>query len=185
MLSATAPYIDAVKIGSGDITYHQLIRQATDFNLPLILATGASTLDEICDAVSIIISSQLPFCLMQCNTNYQSAVHDAQYQNISCLNTFKSLFPSALLGLSCHTSYDLSVLLSVALGARIIEKHFTDSNLNSGPDHGFALDPSAFKSMVKNTRFAEQILGSGVKRLSIMSLILESSNVVPFVQISL
>ena len=165
LLELTAPFIDAIKIGSGDITYHQLIEKSTTFHLPVLLATGASTLDEVCEASSIINSSDVPFCLMQCNTNYQSALGDAQYQNLSSLQSFKALFPSAVLGLSCHAPYDLSVLLSLAMGARVIEKHFTDSNQNPGPDHGFALDPAAFKEMVERTRFAEEILGHGIKKV--------------------
>lgn len=165
LLDDTVEYIDAIKIGSGDITYLPLIERATKYDKPILLATGASSLHEVKEAADILANNIDPFCLMQCNTNYQSALGDAHYQNVNCLTTFGSLYPEAVLGLSCHAPYDMSVLLAVALGARIVEKHFTDSNENPGPDHGFALDPVAFSGMVKNVRFAETVLGSAYKKV--------------------
>ena len=102
---------------------------------------------------------------MQCNTNYESIEDHDQYQNISVLSTYKEKWPNILLGLSCHMKTDLTVLAAVALGAKVIEKHFTDDTNRSGPDHAFALSPEEFKTMVSKVRKVERILGDGVKRI--------------------
>lgn len=111
------------------------------------------------------IGTDVEICLMQCNTNYESNSTHTKYQNLSVLSTYKHLWPNALLGLSCHMKTDMTVLLAIALGARIIEKHFTDDDLRDGPDHRFALTPKEFNDMVSRVRSAENMLGDGVKRI--------------------
>ncbi|MDA7677013.1 N-acetylneuraminate synthase family protein [bacterium] len=165
ILSEVSSYIDAIKIGSGDITFSPLLKETLKYNLPVLLATGASNLVEVEEAMSILLPIVDNLCIMQCNTNYQSLSSDSKYQNLNVLNTYSQMFPKAVLGLSCHAPYDNTVSLSIALGARIFEKHFTDSNSNPGPDHGFALEPSDFKSMVSNARFTEILLGSTLKKV--------------------
>ena len=172
----TTPYdIDAVrlyskhcfglKIGSGDITYHQLIEEACKTKLPIFIATGAADLFETERAVDIVRKHGNKFCLFQCNTNYTGELENFKFLNLNVLKQFSCAFPEAILGLSDHTPGHAAVLGAVALGARVIEKHFTDDNSRIGPDHKFALNPSSWREMVDHTRELELALGDGIKRI--------------------
>jgi len=174
----TTPYdIDAVrhysqhcsglKIGSGDITYLQLIEEACKTKLPIFLATGASNLFETEQAVNTIRDHGNGLCLFQCNTNYTGSLENFKYVNLNVLRQFSQSFPEAILGLSDHTPGHAAVLGAVTLGARVIEKHFTDDNLRSGPDHTFALNPTTWREMVDRTRELEFALGDGIKRVEL------------------
>ena len=102
---------------------------------------------------------------MQCNTNYTGSIENFKYINLNVLKTYASLFPDTILGLSDHTPGHETVLGAVALGARAIEKHFTDDTSRPGPDHPFSMDPKTWKSMVDSTRILESSLGSSIKKV--------------------
>ena len=102
---------------------------------------------------------------MQCNTNYTASFENFKYINLSVLNTFKQKYPDLILGLSDHTLNSTTVVGAVALGARVIEKHFTDDNNRIGPDHKFAMNPTTWAWMVERTRELEMALGDGIKRV--------------------
>jgi len=153
------------KIGSGDITWKQSIERMASFGMPILLATGASDLDEVEEAVELIAKYKIPLILMQCNTNYTGGEDNFDYINLRVLETFKQKFPKVVLGLSDHSQGYIAVLGAVALGARAIEKHFTDDTSRSGPDHGFSLDPKTWREMVDATRVLERTLGDGIKRI--------------------
>jgi N-acetylneuraminate synthase len=158
-------YCSAIKIGSGDITYHQLINEVCKTGLPILIASGASDLYETEQAIQIVRNSKVPYCLFQCNTNYTGDLENFKYVNLNVLKQFAVSFPEAVLGLSDHTPGHSAVLGAVSLGARVIEKHFTDDNSRVGPDHKFALDPTAWREMVDRTRELELSLGDGIKRV--------------------
>lgn len=158
-------YVPAFKIGSGDITYDQLLLQVAEKGKPVLLATGASEIAEVDRAIQLICKSNSELVVMQCNTNYQAKPEDAQYQNVRALVKFKERYPDVILGLSDHTRGHIAALAAVALGAKVIEKHFTDDIGRAGPDHGFAMDPSSFQLMVSEVRILESMLGDGVKRV--------------------
>jgi sialic acid synthase SpsE len=153
------------KIGSGDITWKQSIQRMASFGKPILLATGASNLEEVEEAVSLIEAHQVPLILMQCNTNYTGGEDNFDFINLRVLETFKLKFPKVVLGLSDHSQGHIAVLGAVALGARAIEKHFTDDTSRIGPDHGFSLDPKTWREMVDATRILERTLGDGTKRI--------------------
>ena len=153
------------KIGSGDITWKESIERMASFGKPILLATGASTLDEVEKAVEIIKKYEIPLILMQCNTNYTGGEDNYDYINLQVLHSFKVKFPHTVLGFSDHSKGYVAVLGAVALGARAIEKHFTDDTSRSGPDHGFSLDPKTWSEMVHATRILERSLGDGIKRV--------------------
>lgn len=157
--------VDAYKIGSGDITYTKIIDQISKKGKPVLIATGAANIDEVKHAMSTLQKNCSDICLMQCNTNYEGVIESAHFQNLNVLSTFKELYPEVILGLSCHMPAWTSVLGSVAMGARVIEKHFTDDRNRKGPDHGFAINPEEWEKMVKETRLLESMLGDGVKRV--------------------
>lgn len=160
-----APYVDAFKIGSGDITWLSFIEYVASFKKPLLVGTGASTLVQVKAVYNIIKPLDIPFSLMQCNTNYSKEFNNLAHINLNVLKTYAHEFPEALLGLSDHTQSLEVVLGAVALGGRVIERHFTDNNELIGPDHAFALNPTSFKNMVEATRTLELALGVNEKRL--------------------
>jgi N-acetylneuraminate synthase len=102
---------------------------------------------------------------MQCNTNYTGDKSNFKYINLSVLKNFKKKFKDAILGLSDHTPGHETVLGAVTLGARIIEKHFTDNNKNIGPDHKFSMNPRTWSEMVNSTRNLEKAIGSQIKKV--------------------
>ena len=103
---------------------------------------------------------------MQCNSNYTASPKNLEYLNLRVINAYKKKFGDrVILGLSDHTSGHLSILGAVVLGAKVIEKHFTDNNSRIGPDHNFSMNPKTWKKMVDATRNLEKTLGDGVKRI--------------------
>ncbi|CAK6687448.1 N-acetylneuraminate synthase family protein [Synechococcus sp. CBW1107] len=164
LLRLIVDHIPFIKIGSGDISDIDFIKFASSLGKPIALATGASSIEDVVRAVEAV-DNKVDLCIMQCNTNYESIADHHKFQNILALKTFKSIFPSQEVGLSCHMKSNLSVYLSVALGAKVIEKHFTDDATRDGPDHKFALTPFEFKTMVEKTRIVESLLGDGEKKV--------------------
>ena len=102
---------------------------------------------------------------MQCNTNYTGDKKNINFVNLNVLKQYRKKFPKIILGLSDHTFGHSSVLGAVALGARVVEKHFTDNNNRIGPDHFFAMNPVTWKKMVNATRELESALGDGLKKI--------------------
>jgi len=159
------PFVDVYKIGSGDITWLEIIKYMAKKGKPVMLASGASTIEDVKRAVNIIIKRTKKIVLMQCNTNYTGSIENFKYINLNVLKLYKKLYPNVILGLSDHTPGHSTVLGAVALGAKVIEKHFTDDNSRIGPDHGFAMNPQTWKEMVDRTRELELSLGDGIKRI--------------------
>jgi len=156
-------FVPAYKIGSGDITWLEAIDHMASKGKPIILATGAATLAEVENAVATIVRHGVPYSVMQCNTNYTGVIENLNHIHLSVLNTYRETFPDAVLGLSDHTHGHVTVLGAVALGARIIEKHFTDDVTKEGPDHHFSMTPLSWREMVDRTRDLEAALGSPTK----------------------
>jgi N-acetylneuraminate synthase len=159
------PYVPAYKIGSGDITWIELIKRIAAKGKPYILATGASTMDDVYRAVSAGLELNTQLVLLQCNTNYTGSIENMHYLNLNVLRTYRAMFPKMILGLSDHTPGHASVLGAVALGARVIEKHFTDDQGRIGPDHAFSMEPASWRDMVNRTRELEAALGCGIKKI--------------------
>ena len=102
---------------------------------------------------------------MQCNTNYTGSVDNFKFINLNVLKLYRTLFPNAILGLSDHTPGHETVLGSIALGAKVIEKHFTDDTNRPGPDHPFSMDPNTWGNMVLSSRRLEASMGSTIKKV--------------------
>jgi len=157
------PFVPAYKIGSGDITWLEAIDHIASKGKPVILATGAASLEEVDNAVSVIARHGVPYSVMQCNTNYTGVEENMNHIHLNVLKTYQERYPEALLGLSDHTHGDVTVLGAVALGARVVEKHFTDDITHEGPDHHFSMTPETWRSMVDRTRQMEAAMGSHSK----------------------
>jgi sialic acid synthase SpsE len=161
-------YIPAFKIGSGDITWKEILVKIAKKKKPVLIACGASTLKETLNAVQTIRKYNKKIILMHCNTNYTNDPDNLNFINLNALNQFDKIFKGKLiLGLSDHTEGHTSVLGAISLGARVIEKHFTDNNNREGPDHKFSLNPSNWKKMVIAARELEKCMGNGYKKLEI------------------
>lgn len=165
--------IPAYKIGSGEIDNLEFIKYIAYIGKPIILACGASTLKEIENAVSVIHDTgNNQIILLQCVTNYPSPLSDA---NLRAMVKIKEKF-GVIVGYSDHTiglreggddplSGITIPLGSVALGGKVIEKHFTDDRTRRGPDHPFAMNPEEFKKMTEGIRALEKALGDGIKKI--------------------
>lgn len=158
-------YIPAYKIGSGDITWTELIELMAKKGKPVLLATGASNMEDVERAVDAVLKHNRQIVLLQCNTNYTCSIDNFRYINLKVLQAFAIRFPNMLLGLSDHTPGHATILGAIALGARVIEKHFTDDNSREGPDHAFSMNPVTWREMVERSRELEFALGDGVKRI--------------------
>jgi N-acetylneuraminate synthase len=169
LLDALAPHVCAWKLGSGDITWHAMIERLAAGGKPLLMATGAADMDEVRAAVAVARAHTDALVLMQCNTNYTASAENFRHVALGVLTTYAREFPGVTLGLSDHTPGHATVLGAVTLGARVIEKHFTDDTGRSGPDHKFSMDPASWRDMVDRTRELEAALGhgpeAGVKRV--------------------
>lgn len=158
-------YVPAYKIGSGDLNWSEAVKRIAKKKKPVFLATGASTMREVKQAVASILRHNDKLCLMQCNTNYTGSLENFRYIQLNVLKTYAKRFPNVVLGLSDHTPGHATVLGAVTLGARAIEKHFTRSRKQEGPDHAFSMEPRDWRDMVDRTRELELALGEGRKKV--------------------
>lgn len=158
-------FVNLYKIGSGDITWLEIIEYIAKKGKPVLLATGASDGLDVDRAMKVLSSYTNKIVLMQCNTNYTGTADNFSYVNLNVLKYYKKTYSSVLLGLSDHTPGHSAVLGALALGATVIEKHFTDDNLRDGPDHKFALNPVTWREMVDRSKELYDALGDGIKRV--------------------
>jgi N-acetylneuraminate synthase len=159
------PYVPAFKIGSGDITWLEIIEHIAAKQKPYIIASGASNMDEVQRAVAAALAINPKLALLQCNTNYTANLENFKYIQLNVLKCYRAMYPDMVLGLSDHTLGHATVLGAVALGAKMIEKHFTDDTARPGPDHGFSMSPQSWRDMVDATRELENALGNGIKKV--------------------
>ena len=157
------PYVRLFKIGSGDITWPEMLEKVARTGKPVLIAAGASDLGDVQRAMDVLRPLNAQICLMQCNTNYTGSLENFRHIHLNVLKSFATLYPDAVLGLSDHTPGHATVLGAVALGARVVEKHFTDDTSREGPDHPFSMDPVTWRDMVDRTRELELALGSAEK----------------------
>jgi sialic acid synthase SpsE len=156
-------YVPAYKAGSSLISWPQAIMRMAEFEKPILIATGDSDITDVMRAMDMVSKVNKQIVLMQCNTNYTVSESNYDHLHINVLKTYTRMWPDVILGLSDHTQSAAPVLGAVALGARVIERHFTDDNNRDGPDHKFALNPDNWTHMVAEVRILERALGSEKK----------------------
>ncbi|MFA5815505.1 MAG: N-acetylneuraminate synthase [Bacteroidales bacterium] len=157
--------VELFKVGSGDLTNVLLLRQLARFGKPVILSTGMADLHEIAKALEIIEKAGLPksmITLLHANTDYPTPYTDV---NLRAMQTMAREF-GVTVGYSDHTDGIEVPVAAVALGAKVIEKHFTLDRSMTGPDHKASLEPAELNAMVKSIRNIEQALGSSKKEPS-------------------
>lgn len=152
----------AYKVASGDITHIPLLRHVAAFGKPMIVSTGGATLDEVTTAVAAIrgVTPDLPIALMHCVSNYPTDPKDV---NLACMTTMRDRFDVPV-GFSDHTLGNATAIGAVALGAELIEKHFTLDRSMDGPDHALSADPESFAELVQSAVAASQVRGSAEKK---------------------
>src|SRR3990172_4623965 len=163
-VGALAPYVDAFKIGSGDINWREFIRYVASYKKPIIISCGASYHHEVGLAISWIRDFTSEIVLLQCNTNYTGKWDNYRYTNLNAMKNMGINF-NVEIGLSDHAQDEVSVIGAVALGGCLIERHFTDDSSRVGPDHHFALDPTEWDGMVHLVRTLEEAMGNGEKEV--------------------
>lgn len=157
--------MDYWKIPSGEITNLPYLRKIARIGGRVILSTGMCELFEVENALKVLEDNGIPrrdVALLHCNTQYPTGMKDV---NLLAMNTLRTLNPGAV-GYSDHTVGIEVPTAAAALGARVIEKHFTLDKSLPGPDHRASLDPAELKAMVKAIRNIEQALGSGEKHVT-------------------
>ncbi len=158
--------LDIFKIPSGEITNLPYLRKIGDLKKETILSTGMADLEEIEDALDVLTGAGTKLkdiTVLHCNTEYPTPMQDV---NLKAMQTIKSAFPGTHVGYSDHTEGIEVPIAAVAMGATIIEKHFTLDKNMEGPDHKASLEPNELKTMVCAIRNVEKVLGNGIKKPS-------------------
>ncbi len=154
------------KIPSGDITNLPYLKKIGALKQQVILSTGMADLGEIEDALNILENAGTPrknITVLHCNTEYPTPMQDV---NLRAMLTIQRAFPGIQVGYSDHTIGIEVPIAAVAMGAAVIEKHFTSDRGLPGPDHKASLEPAELRAMVEGIRNIEMALGNGIKRNS-------------------
>lgn len=151
--------VQAYKVASADLTNLPLIGKIIKTKKPLILSTGMSSVQEILITVDFLKKKGADFALLHCNSTYPAPFHDI---NLRWLRKLKEIHP--LIGYSGHERGVAVSMAAVAIGAKIVERHFTFDRGAEGPDHAASLEPNEFKSLVTGIREIEDALGEGNER---------------------
>jgi N,N'-diacetyllegionaminate synthase len=156
--------VSVFKIASGQVAELPFLKYVAAFKKKMIVSTGMATMQEVQDAVKAMRDAgNDDIVILQCNTDYPSKVEDT---NLLAMLTMRDAL-KVKTGYSCHVPKNYACFAAVALGAEMIEKHFTlDKNL-PGPDHSCSLEPSEFKELIEGIRSVEKSLGTGVKTPSV------------------
>lgn len=152
--------VDGFKIASGQLVETPFLEYVAKFGRQMIISTGMATMEEVREAVQAIrAAGNDDIIVLQCNTDYPSKISDT---NIRAMLTMRDEL-KVRVGYSDHVPNNYACYAAVALGAEVIEKHFTLDNHLPGPDHSSSLEPEAFRELIDGVRNIEQCLGSGVK----------------------
>ncbi len=154
--------VPAFKIASGDLTNTPLIRHVAAYGRPVIISTGAGTMQDVDRAVEAARGLCDDVAILHCTAAYPAP---AELLNLRVISTYRERYPDIVVGLSSHYSGISDVVAAYVLGARIFEKHFTLDRTAKGTDHAFSLEPAGFAKMVSYLRNTRAMLGSGEKTL--------------------
>jgi N-acetylneuraminate synthase/sialic acid synthase len=154
--------VPCYKVASGDLTHIPLLKTIAQTGKPVMLSTGAGTLDDVKRAYDAIMPLNQQLAILQCTAEYPS---DHSDMNLSVIGTYLREFPGAVIGLSDHENGIAMAVAAYVLGARVIEKHFTLNHAWKGTDHAFSLEPEGMRKLVRDVRRAGIAMGDGVKRI--------------------
>ena len=141
--------IPAFKIGSGECNNYPLIEHIAKFKKPVILSTGMNSIEQIKPAVSILRKNKVNYALLHCTNIYPTP---PELVRLNCLNELKKNFKDAVVGLSDHTESNFASYGAIALGAKIIEKHYIDDKLRKGPDISCSMNPNDLRNLITGSK---------------------------------
>jgi sialic acid synthase SpsE len=144
------------KIGSGECNNYPLLKHIASFGKPIILSTGMNTIESVGKAVAIFEQAAIPYALLHTTNLYPTPPHLVR---LGAMVQLAQAFPRAVIGLSDHTVNNLACLGAVALGASVLERHFTDSMARPGPDIVCSMDSQACRELIEGSRMLHQELG--------------------------
>lgn len=148
--------LDAIKIGSGEMTDIPSLLRMAKFGVPMIVSTGMSTYEEIDETYNALIDAGVKLALMNCVSEYPPVYEDI---NLGVLNVMQERYKNAIIGQSDHTPSNYTCFSAVTLGARIVEKHVIISRLTPGPDQSVSLEFDELADLVKGIRIIEAASG--------------------------
>lgn len=152
--------VPCFKIASGDLTNVPLLKYVARKGKPMIVSTGAALLDDVRRAYEAIMPINNKLALLQCTAIYPT---EPEKMDLKVINTFRQEFPGAVAGLSDHYSGIALSVAAYALGARILEKHFTLNRATRGTDHAFSIEPVGMRKLVRDLKRIHVALGDGTK----------------------
>ncbi|WP_280851649.1 N-acetylneuraminate synthase family protein [Rhizobium etli] len=141
--------VPAVKIGSGECNNYPLIKYVAKMGKPVIISTGMNTIESVRPSVEILRGAGVPYALLHCTNVYPTP---PELVRLGAMASLREAFPDAVIGLSDHTTSNYTCLGAVALGASILERHFTDSMSREGPDIVCSMDPPALSDLIEGSR---------------------------------
>lgn len=153
--------VSAIKIASGDLTNTPLLEYAAKTELALVVSTGGARMDDVQRACDLVLPVNDRLAILQCTATYPARPEDL---NLAVIPTLRAEFPDVVVGFSGHDLGPEMSLVAYALGARVIEKHFTLDHEAKGSDHLFSMEPEEFARLTSGLRDAHSALGSPVKR---------------------
>lgn len=153
--------VPAFKIASFDLTNAPLLERIASTHVPTVLSTGGGTQESVDAAVQVFSDAGTEVAVLQCTSGYPPSFEEL---NLQVISTFRERYPELVIGFSGHDSGIAMAVLAFALGARIVEKHFTLNRAMKGTDHAFSLEPDGLRKMVRDLRRARMAMGDGVKR---------------------
>ena len=148
--------IPAFKIGSGECNNYPLLEYTASFGKPIILSTGMNALESVSKAVEIFRRHKVPFALLHTTNLYPTP---PELVRLGAMSELKDQFPDAVVGLSDHTTNNLACLGAVALGASILERHFTDTMERVGPDIVCSMDPKTMRELIEGAKILKSERG--------------------------
>jgi N-acetylneuraminate synthase/sialic acid synthase len=154
--------VEAIKIASGDVVNIPLLAKASHTGVPLIVSTGAASWADVVAAHDVLSQGRSPFALLQCTSAYPARFEEL---DIKVVETYRRAFPNTVIGFSSHDNGTAMPLLAYALGARIVEKHFTIDRTLKGSDQALSLSPSGMNRLCKDLRRAHVAMGDGTKNI--------------------
>jgi sialic acid synthase len=155
--------VPAIKIASGDLTNKPLLQHIATLGVPVILSTGGGTSGAIVEAISDLLFAESPpqVAVLQCTSGYPAKYEEL---NLRVIDAYLERYPYSVIGWSAHDTGIAMAPVAYALGARIIEKHFTLDRSMKGTDQAMSLEPGAMKKMIENLKLCRLALGDGIKR---------------------
>lgn len=154
--------VPAYKLASGDLSNIPLLKHVAEIGKPMIISTGAATIDDVVRAYDAVKPINSQVALLQCTANYPANWDEL---DLRVIETYREMFPDSVVGLSSHDNGIAMPVAAYVLGARIIEKHFTLNRAMKGTDHVFSLEPQGLRKLVRDLRRVEVALGDGTKSM--------------------